>query len=59
MLYGTKPSRSILRQAMLPYSGLFMQGATFADIFNVPQAGYFHCCTICDIKPHEWHQAQD
>ena len=29
---------------------------TFADALNVPRAGYFHCCIIHDIKPHERHQ---
>ena len=26
----------------LPYSRLFTRGATFADVFNLPRAGYFH-----------------
>ena len=26
------------------------------DTFNVPRAGYFHCCIIHNIEPHEWHQ---
>ena len=39
-------------QYLLPgrYSGLFTWVATFTDAFNVPQAGYFHYCIICDIK---------
>ena len=40
----------------IPYSGLFMQVATFTDVFNVPRAVYFHCCIIHDIKLREWHQ---
>ena len=33
-----------------------MQVATFVDVFNVPRAGYFHCCIIRHIKSYEWHQ---
>ena len=37
----------------LPYSQLFTRVAAFADAFNLPRAGYFHCCIIHGIKPHE------
>ena len=30
------------RQNRVPYSRLFTWGATFADVFNLPRAGYFH-----------------
>ena len=33
-----------------------MQVANFADVFNIARVGYFHCCIIRDIKPHERHQ---
>ena len=38
------------------YSGLFTRVAAFADVINVPRAGYFYC-RIIHIKSHEWHQA--
>ena len=42
------------------YSELFMQVATSQmSLMYVPQAGYFHCCIIHEIKPHGphgWHQ---
>ena len=26
------------------------------SLMYVPPVGYFHCCIICDIKPHKLHQ---
>ena len=32
----------------LPYSRLFTRSATFADVFSLPWAGYFHRCIVRD-----------
>ena len=34
----------------IPYIRLFTQVATFVDVCNIPQAGYFYGCIIHDIK---------
>ena len=55
-MYFTNVQPSATLFVSILYSGLFMRVATFVGVFNVPQAGYFHCCIIHDIKPHERHQ---
>ena len=49
LLWSSGISATHIQEKILPYSWLFTQGATFADAFILPWAGYFHGCIVRDM----------